>query len=144
MQIHSEEFIDIKCNEFDLNDKIELDECPICYQVNISDKVTNDCGHAACFDCFKSYFFYSLKRREKELKCFMCRQIVKGIKTSKENIFLLDCVLEEEKNQNINNRLTLHEQINEINFIHRRNLALRYLIPMLFLYLFYNVFNDNK
>ena len=75
---------------------------------------------------------------------FMCRQIVKGIKTSKENIFLLDCVLEEEKNQNINNRLTLHEQINEINFIHRRNLALRYLIPMLFLYLFYNVFNDNK
>ena len=144
MRTQINEILNLKMNELNLCDKTELYECPICYEENIIDKVMVDCGHGSCFNCFKCYFFHSLNRNEHELRCFMCRTVIKEIKTSKENIFLLDCIIGEKKNEILENSIILNHQMNEFIFINRRNLALRYLIPMLFLYFFYNVFYDNK
>jgi ribosomal protein L32 len=132
--------MNINMNELKLIDTIELDECPICYEVDIINKVCLNCGHECCFECFKTYFFYVLKKKESQLQCFMCRQKINAIHLSKENMFILNCILEEF--QNIYNEDSSVDD--GVNYVERRNRAFRYIIPILFLYLIYSSYYDNK
>jgi len=130
---------DLEMNELKMIDKIELNECPICYEGDIINKVRLSCGHECCFDCFKTWFFYILKKNASVLECFMCRKNIKKICLSKENKFILNCILEEFKN--------IHEDeyiFDGINYSERRSKACKFIIPMIFCYFLYFIYYDNN
>ena len=131
--------LNIEMNELKIIDKIELDECPICYEGDIINRVCLSCGHECCFDCFKTWFFYVLKKERTELECFMCRKNINHICLSKENKFILNCILEEFKNMNKDEYI-----FDGINYGERRVKAIRFIIPLLFCYFIYYIYYDNK
>lgn len=114
--------MNINTNDLKLIDTIELDECPICYEADIINKVCLSCNHECCFECF------------------MCRQKINAMHLSKENMFILNCILEEFQNI-YNEDFSVDDGV---NYVERRNRAFRYIIPILFLYLIYSSYYDNK
>lgn len=132
--------MNIKMKELRVIDTIELNDCPICYEEDIINDVCFDCGHKCCFNCYKTWYFFMLKKNATKLDCFMCRKSINTIYLSKEDMFVLNCILEEFKN--IYNEDSSVDD--GVNYVERRNRAFRYIIPILFLYLIYSSYYDNK
>jgi len=62
-------------------------ECPICYEMSdLSDIVTNNCGHKFCSSCVKKTFTAD-RNSSKPLSCALCRTTITSMITKRTDVY---------------------------------------------------------